>query len=110
MGWPVTNLPLTRGQAFFGFTAIYWLIKVVSPFSLFVLSLTSLYVAPLVISPRGCEVAHDARVRAEELAKPVVDDGKARAHGSETKAAAQFSKMHESAMDTERRIGDIAHS
>lgn len=96
--------------AFFGFTAMYWLIKVVSPFSLFVLSLTSLYVASLVISLRDCEVAHDARVGAEELANPVVDDGRALAHGSEAKAAAQFFKMHESAMDTERRIVDIAHS
>ena len=74
------------------------------------LSLTSVYVAPLVISPRGRELAHDARVRAEELANAVVDDGKALAHGSEAKAATQFSKMDESAMDTERRIGDIAHS
>ena len=86
------------------------LIKVVSPFSLFLLSLTSVYVAPLAISPRGRELAHDARVRTEELANPAVDDGRALAHGSEAKAAAQFSTMDESATDTERRIGDVAHS
>ena len=101
---------LTRGQAFFGFTAMYWLIKLASPFTLLVLSLTSLFIAPLVVPTRGRAVAHDARVRAEELANPVVDDGKALANGIEAEAAAQFSKTDDFALDTERRIGDIAHS
>lgn len=96
--------------AFLGFTALYWLIKVVSPFSLAVLTLTSLYIVPLVASPRGRAVAYDARVRAEELADVAVDKGKDLAQHGSTKVVEQSSKVQETAMDTKRRMGDIARS
>ncbi|KAB5518708.1 hypothetical protein GE09DRAFT_1294003 [Coniochaeta sp. 2T2.1] len=74
-----------------GFTALYWSIKVLSPFSLAVLILTSLFIAPLVASPRG-------------------DKGKALAEDGRTKVADQSSKVREAASDTGRHIGDMTHS
>ncbi|KAJ4216311.1 hypothetical protein NW757_014673 [Fusarium falciforme] len=96
--------------AFFGFTALYWLTKVVPPFGLAVLGLISLYIAPLITSPRGCEVAHDGMVRAEELTTAAAEKGNALAQDGKAKAAEFSSKARETATDIERRIEDMAQS
>lgn len=97
-------------QAFLSCTALYWLIKVLSPLSLAVLILTSLFTAPLVFSPRGRAVGNDAKVRAGELTNAAVDSGKALAQDARAKAAEQSSKARETAKDTGRRMGDMAQS
>src|SRR3569833_1248423 len=104
------DLLLTLAQASIGFTALYWSIMVLSPFSLAVLILTSLFIAPLVASPRGREVARDARLRAGELTNATVDKGKALAEDGKMKVAEQSSKLREAASDTGRLIGDMAPS
>ncbi|KAI0120658.1 Reticulon-domain-containing protein [Xylariales sp. AK1849] len=96
--------------AFLSFTALYWLIKIVPPFWLAVLGLTSLYIAPLVNSGRGREVAHDARLRAGELANTVGENGKALAQDGRAKASELSSKARETAMHTQQRIGNMAQN
>jgi len=65
---------------FLGFTAMYWLIGAASPFALSLLGLTSLYMAPLVLSPKTREiagaVAQDGASLAKDLANSAADSGK----------------------------------
>jgi len=72
--------------AFFGCTATYWLIKFVTPFTLSIIGLTSLYIAPLVLSPQAREIAaaaaHDGKVLAGDLTNAAVDNGKAMANST----------------------------
>jgi hypothetical protein len=89
---------------------LYLSIKVLSPFSLAVLVLTSLFIAPLAASPRGREVAQDARLRAGELTNAAVANGKALAQGGRIEVAEQSSKAQEAASDTQQCIGRMAHS
>ena len=67
-------------QAFLGFTAMYWLIGMASPFALSLLGLTSLYLAPLVLSPQSRElasaVAQDGASAVKDLANAAADGGK----------------------------------
>ncbi|KAH6888440.1 Reticulon-domain-containing protein [Thelonectria olida] len=78
------DLDYTLG-AFIGCTALYWLIKVISPFGISVLCLTSVYIASLVMSPRGREVTRDAKARTGELASAAADKGTALAQKSKKK-------------------------
>lgn len=114
-------LRLTRAQAFFGVTALFWLIKVVSPFGLAILGLTSLYIAPLVSSPRGRQVAQDAKDRAQELAnataenaKGIAQDGRAKAADLSAKAQQTAGNLSSSAQqtvaDTKQRVGFAAEN
>ncbi|KAH6872077.1 Reticulon-domain-containing protein [Thelonectria olida] len=95
--------------AFLGFTALYWLIKVISPFGLAVLGLTSLYIAPLVTSTRGREVARDAKLRSEELANAATDKGVSLAQDGKAKAAELSHKARDSGIDMGRRVEDLAY-
>ncbi|KAH7146146.1 Reticulon-domain-containing protein [Dactylonectria macrodidyma] len=96
--------------AFLSFTALYWLIKVLAPFGLAVLGLTSLYIAPLITSPRGREVAHDTRVRANELATAAADKGNTIARDGKAKAMELSSKAREAVDDTGRRTRGLAEN
>lgn len=84
---------LTQDQAFVGFTTLFWLIKIMSPFNLAVLGLSSAYIAPLIVSPGGRDIAQCAKVNARELAhttaestKVVLQDTKAKAGDLSCKA------------------------
>lgn len=96
--------------AFLGFTALYSLIKIVPPFWLAVMGLTSLYIAPLVASPRGRAVAHDASVRAQELANAAAENGGGLARDGKVKAAELSSKARQPTLDAEGRIQNLAQS
>jgi len=95
--------------AFIGFTALYWLIKIISPFGLAVLGLTSLYIAPLVLSPKGREVAQDAKIRSQELASAAADKGVALAQDSKAKATELGHKARDSGIDMGQRVQDLAY-
>lgn len=81
--------------AFLVITAVYFLSGLLSPFGFTVLGLTSLFIAPLVNSSRGREVAQEAKVQAEKL-------GSAVAEGSV--------KVQETASNAQQRVGDLAQS
>jgi hypothetical protein len=74
------SLVLTNQQSFFGLTALYWLVKTVSPFGLTVVALTSVYAAPLVTSARGRGIAREAGTRVQELATTATENGRVVAH------------------------------
>ncbi|KAI1818333.1 hypothetical protein GGS20DRAFT_528195 [Poronia punctata] len=73
--------------AFLSATALFWLIKVVSPFSLLLLALSTLYLGTLAITPRGRELAQDARQTAESVAQATADNARVMASNSKSKAA-----------------------
>jgi hypothetical protein len=90
---------LTNQQAFLGFTVLYWLTKIVSPFWLTVMGLTSIFIAPLVSSQQGRTAAHDASVRSKELANVAAEKGRVLAENSQVKAAELSSKGKQTAAD-----------
>jgi len=96
--------------AFLGFTALYWLIKIVSPFWLAVMGLTSLYIAPLVASPRGRAVARDASARAQDMANAAAENGRGLAQNGKVKAAELSSKARQATLDTQGHIQNIAQN
>jgi len=89
--------------AFISLTTLYWLNQIVSPFGLAVLGLSTVYVAPLVTSPRGREVAHDAKLRAQDIASATTENAKALAKDGKTKA-------QETAADAQQRLRNAANS
>ncbi|KAI0973476.1 hypothetical protein F4678DRAFT_477920 [Xylaria arbuscula] len=72
--------------AFFGLTALFWLMKIMSPFNLGILGLSSAYIVPLIASPGGREVAHSAKVHAQELAYTTSESTKGALHDTKAKA------------------------
>lgn len=91
-------------QAFIGLTSLYWLIKIVPPFGLAVLGLTSVYMAPLFTSPRAREAAHTTTVRAGELASAAAEKGNSLAQDGKAQAVDLASKAQQSGIDMKRRI------
>lgn len=96
--------------AFVGITALFWLNKLVPPFGLAIIGLTSVYIAPLVNSPRGREVAHDAAVRADELRVAAVNNSQKLAQDSKAKAAELSSQAQVTAQNAQRRAGELAQN
>jgi hypothetical protein len=97
-------------QAFLGFTALFWLMKVASPFSLAVLSLSSLYVAPLINSPQGRAIAQDAAAQGKELASATAEKGNLLAEDSKAKAMELSSKARETTGGVQQRVKGMAQN
>lgn len=95
---------LTDVQAFIGLTSLYWLIKIVPPFGLAVMGLTSVYMAPLFTSPRAREAAHNTTVRAGELATAAAEKGNSLAQDGKAQAVDLASKAQQTGIDMKRRI------
>ncbi|KAH7236605.1 hypothetical protein BKA59DRAFT_407091 [Fusarium tricinctum] len=96
--------------AFFGFTALFWLMKVATPFSLAVLSLSSLYVAPLINSPQGRAMALDAAAQGKELASATAEKGNLVAEDSKAKAMELSSKARETTGGVQQRVKGMAQN
>ncbi|KAK9419044.1 putative Reticulon-domain-containing protein [Seiridium unicorne] len=82
--------------AFVGATALFWLIKVVSPFGLSVLGVSSIYLATLIASPRGRKAAREASAQAGNMASVATEKGKVLAQDGKNQAA----KLSSQARDT----------
>lgn len=95
---------------FIGLSALYWLVKILSPFALVLLGVTTLYIAPLLQSRRGREVIEDATHRAADLGSVALENSQALANDGKAKAAELYSKAQETAADTKRRVGELAQS
>ncbi|KAK5063046.1 hypothetical protein LTR84_005122 [Exophiala bonariae] len=80
-----------------GLAVLFWLNKVVTPFWLAVIGLTSIYITPLVRSPQGRAVAQNAGVRAQELASAATEHGKVLVEDGKTKAAELSAKTRDAA-------------
>ncbi|KAI1109674.1 Reticulon-domain-containing protein [Nemania sp. NC0429] len=98
--------------AFVGCTAMFWLLKVLSPFNVAILGLTLLYMTPLVTSPRGREVAQNAKAGAQELAHATSENTRAIAQYGNAKAADLSSMTQQTAAGLSSKVkqtaGDIS--
>ncbi|KAF4339198.1 reticulon [Fusarium beomiforme] len=93
-----------------GFTALFWLMKVASPFSLAVLGLSSVYIAPLIHTPQGRTIAQDATARGKELANAAIEKGNTLTEDSKAKATELTSKARETAGGVQQRVKNLAHN
>ncbi|KIW63013.1 hypothetical protein PV04_09895 [Phialophora macrospora] len=96
--------------AFLGLTALYALIQVVAPFWLAVIGLTSVFIAPLIASPRARAAAREAKKRGQELASSATDKGKELAENGKAKAGELSSRTQQAAKDAQGRVQDLAKS
>ncbi|KAF5679379.1 reticulon 1 Cwl1 [Fusarium heterosporum] len=94
--------------AFISFTTLSILLRVASPFSLAVLGLTSLYIAPLISSPQGRAVARSATEQGKELANTAAEKAGALAEDSKAKAADLTSKTRETVVDAKQSANELA--
>ncbi|KAH7308386.1 hypothetical protein B0I35DRAFT_441780 [Stachybotrys elegans] len=96
--------------AFVGITALFWLNKLVSPFGLALISLTVVYVAPLLNSARGREFVRDAGARTEELRTAAVNNTQKLAQDGEAKASELSSKAQDAVANVQPCAGEVAQS
>ncbi|KAI0517998.1 Reticulon-domain-containing protein [Xylaria bambusicola] len=73
--------------AFLGLTGLFWLAKILTPFDLEVLGLSSVYLAPLILSPKARETAQCAKANAQKLAYTASDSAQANAQDLTNSAA-----------------------
>ncbi|KAF5551314.1 hypothetical protein FMEXI_3432 [Fusarium mexicanum] len=59
--------------AFVATGSLYFLIQFMTPFGIAILGLTTIYIIPLVTSPRGRGIARDGIARAQEISNAAVD-------------------------------------
>ncbi|KAI0397804.1 hypothetical protein F5Y17DRAFT_292239 [Xylariaceae sp. FL0594] len=67
-------------------TTLFWLVKVMSPFSLVVLGLSTIYLVPLLGTPRGRSVAEGAKIQVQHLAQSTADGARVMARDGREKA------------------------
>jgi len=96
--------------AFAGFTALFLLMNIASPFSLAVLGLTSLYIAPLAASPHGRALAKDATAQGQRLANTATEKAGVLAEDTKAKAADLSVKTRETAGNVQQSVGNLAQS
>ncbi|KAM0817595.1 putative Reticulon-domain-containing protein [Seiridium cardinale] len=94
--------------AFVGATALFWLIKVVSPFGLSVLGVSSIYLATLIASPRGRKAAREASAQAGNMANVATEKGKVLAQDGKNQAAKLSSQARDTAVGAQNSLGQTA--
>jgi hypothetical protein len=93
---------------FLGSFALFWLTKMISPFWLTFMALTSVFIIPLISSEQGRRAAYDASVRAQELANVAADKSREFGHDGRVKAAELSSKGKETAANLSTQATDTA--
>jgi hypothetical protein len=96
--------------AFTGFTALFLLMNIASPFSLAVLGLTSLYIAPLAASPHGRALAKDATAQGQRLANTAAEKAGVLTEETKAKAADLSVKTRETAGNVQQSVGNLAQA
>lgn len=91
-------------------TAMYLLAKIASPFSWAILGLTSVYVAPLLLSPQGRAVGKEAMGLAGDMATTTIENGKSMANAAGTRAGQSAARVQGMAQDAGQRAGNIVES
>ncbi|KAF4993979.1 hypothetical protein FGRMN_6110 [Fusarium graminum] len=94
--------------AFVSLATLSILMRVASPFSLAVLGLTALYIAPLISSPQGRAVARNATEQGKELANTAAEKAGALAEDSKAKASELTSKTRETVVDAKQSANELA--
>ncbi|KAI0441571.1 hypothetical protein F4803DRAFT_551938 [Xylaria telfairii] len=94
--------------AFVSFTTLFWLIKILSPFNLEILGLSSIYIIPLLFSPGGREMAQNAKSRARELAHTTAESAGVAVRDGKAKATDLSNKTQQAAGDLTSRTQQTA--
>jgi hypothetical protein len=84
-------------QAFMITTSLYFLVQFMTPFGIAILALTTVYIIPLVTSPRGRAIASDGMARAQEISTAAVDQASTMAQDSKVAMSNMASRAQESA-------------
>jgi hypothetical protein len=94
--------------AFVGFTSLYWLVKVLSPFALTLFTVTMIYATPLIMSPRGRQAMEEAKVQATQLGNTALETTQSLAADGRVKAAEMSSKAQETAAGLTQAASETA--
>ncbi|KAF9772382.1 hypothetical protein IL306_009907 [Fusarium sp. DS 682] len=89
--------------AFVVFGSLYFLIQFMTPFGIAILGLTTIYIIPLVTSPRGRGIARDGMARAQEISNAAVDQASSIAQDTKGTMANISSMAQDTAGDLRRR-------
>ncbi|KAI0453707.1 hypothetical protein F5B21DRAFT_525507 [Xylaria acuta] len=101
------NLGKTFG-AFVSFTTLFWLTKILSPFNLEILGLSSAYMIPLLFSPGGREMARNTKFHVQELAHTTAESAEVAVQDGKAKAADLSHKTQKAAGDFTSRTQHTA--
>ncbi|KAF2823610.1 hypothetical protein CC86DRAFT_422597, partial [Ophiobolus disseminans] len=93
---------------FLGAFGLFWLTKLVTPFWLTFIALTSVFIAPLASSEQGRKAAHDASVRAQELGNAAAEKGSQLSRDGVAKASELSSRGQQAAADLSTQAKDTA--
>lgn len=99
-------------------TSMYFLAKIASPISWAIIGLTSVYLAPLVLSPQGRAVGKEAMGLAGDIANATVenskslansamDNGKSFANAAGTRAGQSAAAVQGMTQDATRQVGNM---
>lgn len=89
---------------------MYWLIKILSPFGLALVGLTSVYIGTLIASPRGRAATREAGRRASDVTNAAAQRGKAFARSSKKQAADMSTQASQAASNASQNIADSVSS
>ncbi|KAM0351018.1 hypothetical protein ACHAPU_002796 [Fusarium lateritium] len=98
-------------------SSIYFLCQFMTPFGITILGLTTIYIIPLVTSPRGRGIARDGMARASEISSAAADqastlaqDSKATVSNLTARATGAASNMTANAQNTASNLTSSAQS
>ncbi|KAG5657929.1 hypothetical protein KAF25_007962 [Fusarium avenaceum] len=94
--------------AFLLTTSLYFLCQFMTPFGITILGLTTIYIIPLVTSPRGRGIARDGVARAQEISSAAVDQASAIAQNSKTTASNLAAQAQDAASNLSTNAQDTA--
>ncbi|KAH7185116.1 Reticulon-domain-containing protein [Fusarium flagelliforme] len=100
-------------KTFAGFaitTSLYFLVQFMTPFGIAILALTTVYIIPLVTSPRGRGIARDGMVRAQEISVAAVDQASTMAQDSKESASNMTSNAQSTATNLTSSAQDTANN
>jgi hypothetical protein len=96
-------------QAAFSLTVLYWLVKLMSSFTIVVLGLTTIYTLPLIASSQSRQIMNAAKVRAEELTDAAVGYTENLVENNKQKATQLIDRARDTALQTKQRLGHLGH-
>ncbi|KAL4731255.1 hypothetical protein ACLX1H_000219 [Fusarium chlamydosporum] len=88
-------------------TSLYFLIQFMTPFGIAILALTTVYIIPLVTSPRGRGIARDGMARAQELSNAAVDQASIMAQDGKVAVSNMTSRAQDTAGNLRQRAGNM---
>jgi LysM repeat protein len=96
-------------HAAFSLTVLYWLVKLVSSFTIIVFGLTTIYTLPVIASSQSRQVMNAAKIRAEELTDAEVGNTDTLVENSKQKATQLTDRARDTALQTKQRLGHLEH-